>query len=83
MRYLVIFELLLTFTNALEGVSMSLLSKVIHPGLARGTFNAGAPLCTLCTVVRPARRCDGRVLFESSFVCLGMDTPKACGCKAQ
>lgn len=40
--YLLGFVLLLAFTNVLEGVSMSLLSKVIHPTLAKGTFNAGA-----------------------------------------
>jgi hypothetical protein len=40
--YLTGFTLVLAFTNILEGVSMSVLSKVIHPILAKGTFNAGA-----------------------------------------
>lgn len=49
--YLLSFTLILSFTNILEGVSMSVLSKVIHPALAKGTFNAGAPsllLAWLC-----------------------------------
>ena len=48
--YLLAFTLVLAFTNVLEGVSMSLLSKVIHPELAKGTFNAGALLLGPCTV---------------------------------
>ena len=40
--YVTSVALVLSFTNVLEGVSMSVLSKVIHPALARGTFNAGA-----------------------------------------
>jgi hypothetical protein len=40
--YLVGFTVVLGFTSVLEGVSMSVLSKVIHPELANGTFNAGA-----------------------------------------
>jgi hypothetical protein len=39
--YLISFTLVLSFTNILEGVSMSILSKVIHPDMAKGTFNAG------------------------------------------
>eukprot|EP00892_Ulva_mutabilis_P003282 jgi/Ulvmu1/1325/UM011_0053.1 len=39
--YVVSVSLILSFTNVLEGVSMSVLSKVIHPSLARGTLNAG------------------------------------------
>jgi hypothetical protein len=45
--YLTGFTLVLAFTNILEGVSMSVLSKVIHPILAKGTFNAGTPYATL------------------------------------
>jgi hypothetical protein len=41
--YLISFTLVLSFTNVLEGVSMSILSKVIHPDMAKGTFNAGEP----------------------------------------
>ena len=40
--YLVAFTLILAFTNILEGVSMSALSKVMPTSLAKGTFNAGA-----------------------------------------
>ena len=40
--YIIAFTLILAFTNILEGVSMSILSKVIPEKLAKGTFNAGA-----------------------------------------
>jgi hypothetical protein len=60
--YLVSFTLVLSFTNILEGVSMSVLSKVIHPDIANGTFNAGAR-CAVVPCARSSRgglvRCDG------------------------
>jgi hypothetical protein len=54
--YLTAFTLILSFTNILEGVSMSLLSKVIHPGMAKGTFNAGVPPLILCLVLTRSKR---------------------------
>ena len=40
-EYIISFTLILAFTNILEGVSMSVLSKVIPQQLSKGTFNAG------------------------------------------
>lgn len=41
LQYLLGTSLLFTMLNAIEGVVMSLLSKLIAPELARGTFNSG------------------------------------------
>jgi len=40
-QYILGSSLLFAFLNALEGVIMSLLSKVVPPELAKGTFNSG------------------------------------------
>jgi hypothetical protein len=60
--YIISFTLILAFTNILEGVSMSVLSKVIHPSLAKGTFNAGVHLAVTFACSVPShcdRQCRG------------------------
>jgi len=48
--------------NALEGVIMSLLSKVVSPELAKGTFNSGLLATEAGTL--------GRVVGDTMLTCL-------------
>lgn len=41
LQYVLGSSLLFAFLNAMEGVIMSLLSKIVSPELAKGTFNSG------------------------------------------
>lgn len=54
---------LFSLLNTLEGVIMALMSKLISPQLAKGTFNSGTCRCTLIPY------CYLK-LFISLFVCM-------------
>jgi hypothetical protein len=42
LQYIIGSVLVFAFLNSLEGVIMSLLSKLVSPELAKGTFNSGS-----------------------------------------
>lgn len=59
-QYLLGSILLFAFLNAHEGVIMSLLSKLVSPELAKGTFNSGKAVASgTCTSLLTMFGCDG------------------------
>ena len=61
-QYVLGSSILFAVLNALEGVIMSLLSKVVSPELAKGTFNSGLLATEAGTL--------GRVVGDTMLTCL-------------
>ena len=68
-QYIIGASVLFALLNALEGVIMSLLSKVVSPELAKGTFNSGLLATEAGTL--------GRVLGDSMITFLSEQQQEA------
>ena len=62
LQYVLGSSILFAVLNALEGVIMSLLSKVVSPELAKGTFNSGLLATEAGTL--------GRVVGDTMLTCM-------------